>query len=400
MTATEVLERASEMARILGATYGRLQSELLTPLIVRAVSILRRRGDIPDVRVDGRVVGLQYRAPLAQAQAHREAQNALMWLGALGGLGPLAMATVDVSGPRPPLAWAGVRRARGADPRARSGGRGSDPEPAPGDAGKRMIPLRLQPVLVLLPSLLLFSLISNSSQIRRFLMSDTANLLAFTSHAVATGGLPNRPSHVPERFWDTQNNTLHAESLLQAYLDLERRLGSVPENPDGYTVRFKHKMMTADSDVNKILHGARFTNDQAQIVYDLATEKVLPLLADLASQFEAERHLARLVDHFGGEEKWAEIARQLMAWGQANLPPDMLAALSTTAEGVKTLYRMMASGEPGLTRSTGTGVDVTTEKTLKKMMEDPRYWRDRDPAFIGKVADGFKRLYPGQYDKS
>ena len=65
MTATEVLERASEMARILGATYGRLQSELLTPLIVRAVSILRRRGDIPDVRVDGRVVGLQYRAPLA-----------------------------------------------------------------------------------------------------------------------------------------------------------------------------------------------------------------------------------------------------------------------------------------------------------------------------------------------
>ena len=32
MTATEVLERAAEMARLLGATYGRLQSELLTPL--------------------------------------------------------------------------------------------------------------------------------------------------------------------------------------------------------------------------------------------------------------------------------------------------------------------------------------------------------------------------------
>ena len=45
MTATEVLERSAEMSLILGATYGRLQSELLTPLIKRAFAILKRRGD-------------------------------------------------------------------------------------------------------------------------------------------------------------------------------------------------------------------------------------------------------------------------------------------------------------------------------------------------------------------
>jgi hypothetical protein len=28
------------------------------------------------------------------------------------------------------------------------------------------------------------------------------------------------------------------------------------------------------------------------------------------------------------------------------------------------------------------------------MMRDPRYWRDRDPAFIAQVTEGFKRLYP------
>ena len=47
MTATEVLERSAEMGRILGATYGRLQSELLTPLIQRGLAIgapLRARG--------------------------------------------------------------------------------------------------------------------------------------------------------------------------------------------------------------------------------------------------------------------------------------------------------------------------------------------------------------------
>ncbi|MEI6558955.1 MAG: portal protein [Rhodospirillaceae bacterium] len=96
MTATEVLQRSSEMARLLGATYGRLQSELLTPLVQRALAILRRRGEIPDLAVDGRLVELQYRSPLAQAQANRDVQATLLWLQAAGSLGPAALATIDV----------------------------------------------------------------------------------------------------------------------------------------------------------------------------------------------------------------------------------------------------------------------------------------------------------------
>ena len=96
MTATEVLQRASEMARLLGATYGRLQSELLTPLVQRALSILRRRGEIPDIAVDGRLIELQYRSPLAQAQANRDVQATLLWLQAAGSLGPVALATINV----------------------------------------------------------------------------------------------------------------------------------------------------------------------------------------------------------------------------------------------------------------------------------------------------------------
>jgi hypothetical protein len=95
MTATEVLERSAEMARLLGATYGRLQCELLTPLVMRAVHILRRRGEIPDVVVDGRVVELQYRSPLAQNQAQRDARNMLTWLSSLTQLGPQALQAID-----------------------------------------------------------------------------------------------------------------------------------------------------------------------------------------------------------------------------------------------------------------------------------------------------------------
>ncbi|NQZ14821.1 MAG: head-tail connector protein [Alphaproteobacteria bacterium] len=95
MTATEVLERSAEMAMLLGATYGRLQSELLTPLIMRAFNILKRRGEIPDLLLDGRVVALEYRSPLARAQAQKGIQNTLMWLESVQALGAEGAESVD-----------------------------------------------------------------------------------------------------------------------------------------------------------------------------------------------------------------------------------------------------------------------------------------------------------------
>lgn len=95
MTATEILERSAEVVRILGATYGRLQSELLTPLIERAYTILRRRGEIPDLALDGRIVALDYRSPLARAQAQKNVQNILSWINTSAALGAAADQAVD-----------------------------------------------------------------------------------------------------------------------------------------------------------------------------------------------------------------------------------------------------------------------------------------------------------------
>lgn len=36
---------------------------------------------------------------------------------------------------------------------------------------------------------------------------------------------------------------------------------------------------------------------------------------------------------------------------------------------------------------------VPTESELKAMMQDQRYWKQRDPAFIEKVSQGFRRLH-------
>ena len=96
MTATEVIERSSEMSLLLGATYGRLQSELLTPLVQRAFSILRRRGEVPDMRIDGRLIALDYRAPLAKAQGQRNVQNTLSWIESVLRMGPEAATAIDL----------------------------------------------------------------------------------------------------------------------------------------------------------------------------------------------------------------------------------------------------------------------------------------------------------------
>lgn len=87
MTATEVLERSAEMARILGASFGRLQSELLTPLLKRAFHILRRRGDILNFELDGKIVDLQYKSPLAMVQSRQDVKNVSDWISMLSTLG-------------------------------------------------------------------------------------------------------------------------------------------------------------------------------------------------------------------------------------------------------------------------------------------------------------------------
>jgi len=95
MSATEVVERSAEMAMLLGATYGRLQSELLTPLIQRAFSILKRRGEIPDIALDGRTVCLEFRSPLARAQARAGIQSTLTWIDGVMSMGGDAAQSID-----------------------------------------------------------------------------------------------------------------------------------------------------------------------------------------------------------------------------------------------------------------------------------------------------------------
>ncbi len=227
-------------------------------------------------------------------------------------------------------------------------------------------------------------------------------------------GAVTRPASVPDKFWDTATNSVRVDDLAKSYCELERHLGGsvkipdesaddaeiarfrqalgVPENPDGYELQLDEESLEADPEVNRRLHEAGFSQSQAQLVYDLAREYIGPMVQQTAADFEAERQTERLQQHFGGAEAWTGISRQLQEWGKANMAPEALSALSTTYEGCLALHKMMQSQEPGLVRSNGPAERDGTDE-LKAMMRDPRYWRDRDPAFIRQVTDGFSRLY-------
>ena len=79
MTATEVLQRNEEKMRILAPVLGRLQSELLQPLIERSFSLLLGAGMLPQApeELQGQDIEIEYVSPMAKAQKLTDLQSML-----------------------------------------------------------------------------------------------------------------------------------------------------------------------------------------------------------------------------------------------------------------------------------------------------------------------------------
>lgn len=227
---------------------------------------------------------------------------------------------------------------------------------------------------------------------------------------------PQRPDDVPEKFWDGEAGSIRVESLLKSYQELERKLTSVtqsgdgepseatrarwlelmgrPTDPDSYAISAPSEMLPADPALNARLHEAGFTQQQAQLVYDLAGEYLLPALGEAVGEVEAARQIDRLERQFGGPESWRATAQQIKSWASAHLEPEVYATLAASFEGVLALHQLMQANEPSLIGGTDGAQGRPSLDLLHDMMRDPRYWRDRDPEFVSRVTAGFKQLYP------
>ena len=212
-----------------------------------------------------------------------------------------------------------------------------------------------------------------------------------------------KPAGLPDKFWDENSGKINLEALLEDYNSMASRDENLieshnrrmPESYDKYEVKFPHPLLDRDDEIFRRFFENGFTNEQAQLVYDLANERVIPVLDQLTVSFEAQKQLAKLSSYFGGQERFDEVSRQISGWAKQNLRPEVYDALASTAEGVIALYKMMSSNEPMLGKEAGFEGELS-EQSLRKMMEDPRYWRDKDTAYINKITKGFEKLYPGK----
>jgi hypothetical protein len=224
-----------------------------------------------------------------------------------------------------------------------------------------------------------------------------------------------RPAGVPEKFWDREAGAIRTDALLKSYVELERKLGSmvplpgdddqegrerlwrvlgVPEAAEDYQIEARDELLRPTPEINARLHRAGFTQAQAQLVYDLAAEHVLPLIDDMAGELHATRDGERLAKRFGGDASWQNMARQIRTWGQANLAEDVYRTLAASYDGVLAMHQMMQAREPSVLQETNGAQNDIDEAVLTRMMRDPRYWRERDATFVAQVTEGFQRLYP------
>ncbi len=204
-------------------------------------------------------------------------------------------------------------------------------------------------------------------------------------------------NEIPEKFKDTESGEIRMGDFVKSYKELEKKLSrqpTPPATPDDYCITCNHGLFAPDKDVNQKLHRAGLTQEQVQVVYDVAAEKMVPLILSMAAEYQAEHELEKLITHFGGVEKWQDMARQLLAFGQKAFPADVLDNLASSYEGVLALHSMMKGQEPSLVKTPDSHTN-RAEMDLQSMMRDPKYWRDQDPAFVAKVTEGFQNMYRG-----
>ena len=69
-SATEVAERMADLSRKIGSAFGRLQAEMVQPVLQRVVYILKKQGRIEMPTVNGREVKIRSVSPLALSLIH------------------------------------------------------------------------------------------------------------------------------------------------------------------------------------------------------------------------------------------------------------------------------------------------------------------------------------------
>ncbi|MBQ4070516.1 MAG: hypothetical protein IJD52_04055 [Alphaproteobacteria bacterium] len=214
---------------------------------------------------------------------------------------------------------------------------------------------------------------------------------------------------IPEKF-QNQDGTLNSDSLLKSYLALEKKIGSmisVPDSESDDDARLKFNRAIGvpddsseyptdelfdDENVRKKFHEIGLTKTQVAKIYEIANEFLSPVVSDLFSARDEISAMTELKNFFGGTDKMNDAMRAINSFGQKFLPHDAFDALCATPQGIQSIYKMMQSIEPTVQTDKNISENLS-DSDLRRMMRDPKYWRDNDAEYIRKIENGFKKLY-------
>jgi hypothetical protein len=214
---------------------------------------------------------------------------------------------------------------------------------------------------------------------------------------------------IPEKFLNS-DGTLNTDALVKSYTELEKKIGSMvsvptPESdaqsrrkfnraigvPDNASEYPKNDLYD-DENLRQKFFDIGLTKTQVEKIYDIANEFLSPVISDLFSAQDETNAISELKSFFGSTEKMTDALQAINAFGERFLPREAFEELCSSAQGIQSVYKMMQSMEPDV-KTDKNEVVALTENDLRRMMADPKYWRDKDSEYIRKIENGFKKLY-------
>ncbi|MBO4672649.1 MAG: hypothetical protein J5608_03295 [Alphaproteobacteria bacterium] len=215
--------------------------------------------------------------------------------------------------------------------------------------------------------------------------------------------------NIPEKFQNA-DGTVNVDALMKSYTELEKKMGSmisVPTNNADKTAREKFNRAIGvpenandypsnnlfdDESVKQKFHDIGLTSNQVEQIYSIAEEFLSPVIAELFSTKNEATEISKLEKFFGSRDKMNDALNAINTFGEKFLPHDAFESLCASASGIQGVYTMMQSLEPHI-NTDSSNTENLTDADLRRMMRDPKYWRDADPEYVRKIENGFKKLY-------
>ena len=221
-----------------------------------------------------------------------------------------------------------------------------------------------------------------------------------------------KPEYVPDKFWNKDLNEINVEELSSSYNSLEKKLGARTDElskqvrediekekrakvPENYEIAKPELEEGVDVDINAdmpLLQWWQKTAKDNGLTQEQFNEGINAFVNNEVSALPSvEEEKKSLGDNATARIEAAEL------WSKKNLSTDAyetMSKIASSANGVKLIEEIMKLNKDAPIPTTETAIEAAPSlNDLRSMMQDKRYWLDKDPAYITKVSNLYEKYY-------